>query len=109
MISNSAIKSYFPIIISEYPFEFSTVIGNQTFSLRFKNNQRHGFITADLIDSKGQILIAGEPVILNQVLFEKITNPNKPIVRIVPMDESGNETSITTDNFGKTVQLFLDD
>lgn len=104
-----AIRSYFNIIQKEFPFEFGTVIGNQSFSLRFKNNKRNDFITVDLIDPTGEVIIAGEVLVLNKVLFDEITHPKKPIVRIVPMDESGNEKEVTVNNFGKTVHLFIDD
>lgn len=90
------------------PYSFEIALANEVFGLSFDYNESGDLFTVSLY--KGGELIVTEPIIYGQELFGDVYMPEKyPAVRIVPIDESGNENKVTFDNFGKTVFLVIDD
>ena len=90
------------------PYSFELVLANEVFGLSFDYNESCDLFTVSLY--KDGELIVTEPIIYGQELFTDVYMPDTyPVVRIVPIDESGNENKVTFDNFGKTVFLVIDD
>ena len=80
-----------------------------TFNFTFQWNDTDECFTVDVADAEGNMIRAGEVIVLNQPLWRNIPDDNLPVETIVPLDESGNETEIDRSNFGNTVQLCIDD
>ena len=70
--------------------------------------------TADLftctLSKEDEVLVYNEPIIYGVEMFADVYRSGLfPMLSIVPLDEAGNETAVTYDNFGKTVFLTIDD
>lgn len=91
------------------PYKFSILLGAEEFVLTVKYNKKHDLFTIGLEDSQENTICTAEPLIYGQPLWGDIQQPNKyPGVRIIPYDESGQETKVTYNNLGETVFLFID-
>ncbi|WP_100488551.1 phage baseplate plug family protein [Sporolactobacillus pectinivorans] len=101
---------YIDIDKTQLPFRFEFESENDTFFIDIDYNESNDFFTATLYDALGQVLVAGEKLILNMPLFNEINNPESfPAENLIPIDESEQTQRITWDNFGSTVFLCIDD
>lgn len=90
------------------PYTFQIVLGNENFELSVDYNETADLYTISLY--KDDELIVTEPIIYNQPLFGDVYMVDRfPVVIIVPTDESGQETEVTSENFGVSVFLCIDD
>lgn len=90
------------------PYTFEIVLGNENFEFSIDYNETADLFTISLY--KDDILIVTEPIIYNQPLFGDVYMVDKyPVIVIVPIDESGQETEVTRENFGSSVFLCIDD
>lgn len=94
---------------ADMPYTQEIDLVDGTFSFTFQWNNIDECFTVDVADAEGNAIRQGEVVILNQPLWRNINDDGLPTETIIPMDESGNETSIDRGNFGDTVQLCIDD
>jgi hypothetical protein len=91
------------------PYQFDILLGSDLFTLRVDYNKAADLFTIGLYKD-GEMICAGEPLIYGVPLFSDIfTVGQYPEIDIVPLDESGQESAVTWDNFGKTVFLTIDD
>ena len=90
------------------PYTFSIALGNEEFEMTFDYNKVAELFTCTL-SKDGEVLVYNEPLVYGIELFKDVYTEKFPAVAIVPLDESGTETSITYANFGKTVFLTIDD
>jgi len=93
----------------DLPYQFDLDVENTTYTFSFQYNDVLQVFTVDLYDSDGNAIILGEPLILNQPLWYGRDDERLPVWDIVPMDESGQTTELTYDNFGVSVFLLIDD
>lgn len=91
------------------PYSFDLDIEEVSFTFGIKYNDVSGLFSVSLSTIDGTKIVDDDPLILNQPLFYGRTDPKLPVWSIVPMDESGQETEITWDNFGTSVLLLIDD
>ena len=90
------------------PYIFNIALGDVMYTVEVRHNSEADLFTIALYDINGN-LICTEPVIYGAVLFEQQYQPEiYPAVTITPLDESGEETAVTWENFNKTVFLFID-
>lgn len=95
---------------TQLPFRFEWDSEDDSFFIDIEYNESHDFFTATLYDALGNVLVAGEKLVLNMPLFNEINDPeNMPAEGLIPLDESGQAQRITWDNFGVTVFLCIDD
>ena len=90
------------------PYTFTITLGNEEFEMSFDYNKAAELFTCTL-SKDGEVLVYNEPLIYGVELFKDVYTEKFPAIAIVPFDESGTESSITYDNFGKTVFLTIDD
>lgn len=91
------------------PYSFEIDLKAAAFEMEFMYNSQCGIFTVTL-SKEGEILVSGEPVIYGVPLFQDVYIPGVfPILKIVPIDESGIENKITYDNFNVTVFLTIDE
>jgi hypothetical protein len=101
---------YIPIDKTQLPFRFEWDSESDSFFIDIDYNESHDFFTATLYDAMGNVLVAGEKLVLNMPLFNEIIDPESmPAEDLIPLDESGQAQRITWDNFGVIVFLCLDD
>ena len=87
------------------PYTFSIVLNKEIFDFRVDYNNTASLFTMSLWKD-GKLLCNGEPIIYGKELFGDIkTRGNFPKVRIIPIDESGENDSVTFDNLSETVFL----
>ena len=89
------------------PYEFSIVLGAETFTFHIDYNNVGGFFTAGL-SKNGVTLCSGTPIIYGRKLFESVWKPSFPAVDIIPLDLSNEYNKVTYDNLGKAVRLIID-
>lgn len=97
-----------PIDKKSIPYRFTIKIYNNEYMFEIRYNETADLFTLTLLNSDGNIICI-EPIVYGVPLFEQQYQPNKyPAAQIIPKDLSGNENTVTWDNFSKTVFLYLD-
>lgn len=91
------------------PYNFNIVLAGDEFNMEFMYNKAADLFTCTL-SKDGEVLVYNEPIIYGVEMFADIYKSGIfPMLAIVPLDEAGNETTVTYANFGKTVFLTIDD
>lgn len=91
------------------PYNFNIVLAGDEFNMEFMYNKTADLFTCTL-SKDGEVLVYNEPIIYGVEMFADIYQSEIfPMLAIVPLDEAGNETAVTYENFGKTVFLTIDD
>lgn len=99
---------YIPIDTSKVPYTFSIKLDDRTYTLTVRYNEQGKFFTIDLaIMATGEVLCYGDPVRYGRPMFRVIEDARYPIPVIVPYCLSGDVDTVTFENFGKEVQLYL--
>lgn len=104
-----ALHSYIDIDVSSLPYSQLIIIENKQYNFTFFYNEVSRQFTVDIADANNNIIRAGEVLVLNQPLWRRVVDYRLPMVSLIPMDESRQETDITLGNLGKTVKLIIDD
>ena len=90
------------------PYKFNILLADELFTLTVKHNSSHDLFTISLEKDK-QILCEGEPIIYGSPLFRDIYQAGKfPCIDIIPIDESGEQNTVTFKNLNETVFLIVD-
>lgn len=90
------------------PYGFNIALGKEKFNMRFAYNKQADLFTVSLYRD-GKLLCHAEPVVYGVPLFRDVYESGIfPMPDIVPYDESGQEQSVTWENFGETVFLTID-
>lgn len=103
-----SLRNSLTVRADQVPCIFRTTFGNIDYHIGINYNEVGNFYTVDLYDTQMKPLVLGEKMVLNQRLFSEETSPKIPMIPLVPMDEAGKEKTITPENFGKTVFIYLD-
>lgn len=94
--------------LENLPMMFDTDFGNYNCTMQINYNDVGDFYTVDLFDVNNNPVILGEKLVYGKRLWSNYTNPDLPIVDLVPLDESGRTTVCNKETFGKTVFLYID-
>lgn len=90
------------------PYSFNILLADELFTLRVNYNEKRDFFTVAL-EKDGETICEGEPVVYGVPLFRDIYEAGKyPAVDIIPVDESGEQNTVSFENFNKTVFLTID-
>ncbi|MGL5435872.1 MAG: phage baseplate plug family protein [Lachnospiraceae bacterium] len=101
---------YIPVDVSKIPYTFSIKLDDRTFTITIKYNSEAAFFTADLaITATGVLLCYGDPILYGRPMFRSIETEDFPLPVIIPFCLTGEESEVTLDNLGTTVQLYLHD
>lgn len=98
----------------QIPYEFDIVLADETFLIGVNYNEIADLFTLSLSKlneetGEYETICTGEPIIYGQPLWKDVYISDKyPAVDIVPLDESGESTSVTYDNLNNTVFLTID-
>ena len=91
------------------PYDFDIILGSEIFNFEIKWNEIGGFYTITL-SKDDNVLVYDEPVVYGVTLFKDVFDGDTyPCIDIVPYDESGQNTSVTKENFNVSVFLTIDD
>lgn len=91
------------------PYNFNIALAGDEFNMAFDYNKTAELFTCTL-SKEDEVLVYNEPIIYGVEMFADVYKSGLfPMLSIVPLDEAGNETAVTYDNFGKTVFLTIDD
>lgn len=102
-------RPYIDVNVEDMPYSQPILLENKVFIFTFYYNEISKQFSCDVADTSNKTIRAGEVLVLNQPLWRGIPDYNLPMVSIIPMDESKQETEINLGNFGKTVKLYIDD
>lgn len=103
-----AVRGKFELDYDSVPLIFETMFGNQDVYIGLNYNVLGDFFTVDLYDATFKPVIMGEKIVYGKRLWRQSVSPKIPMIDLVALDESGKETNITKENFGKTVFLYQD-
>lgn len=95
------------LLVDKYlmPYSFDILLGAEWFNLEFQYNQTADLFTVTL-SKNDEVIVYDEPIIYGVSLFDDLYQSGVyPMIDICPIDESGQETVVTWDNFGETVLL----
>lgn len=91
------------------PYNINIVLAGEEYDMEFMYNKAADLFTCTL-RKDDEVLVYGEPIIYGVEMFADVYKSGLfPMVAIVPLDESGQESTVTFANFGETVFLTLDD
>lgn len=100
---------YIEINVDDMPYSQEVELADNSYIFKFYHNEIDDMFYVDIYDYDGNLIRAGEPIILNKPLWRNINDNRLPIETIIPLDESGQATDIDADNLGVTVQICIDD
>ena len=100
---------YIDVDTSKVPYTFSVKLADSTYSFTSRYNDIGEFFTVDLsIANTGEVLAYGDPVRYGRPLFGPIEDERFPLPVIIPLCLTGDDIdTVTWDNFGKLVKLYL--
>ncbi|MEK5133206.1 hypothetical protein NST39_03905 [Bacillus sp. FSL W8-0645] len=104
-----ATRDYIPIDIEDIPQQFEIDLADSTFVFQINYNETDDSYSIDLYDMDFEPIVLGEKMILNVPLWDDIIDDRLPAPSLVPLDESNTETRLSSENFMKTVFLYIDD
>lgn len=100
-------RAYIEIDKNDLPEIFEIELAGQNVYLKFDFNNVGQFYTVDLFDNSMEPIVIGEKLSYGRRLWNGINNPNIPNIDVMPFDESMKEKTITPENLGVTVFLYL--
>ena len=111
LVDLNADVEYLAIDVSRVPYSFSVKLSDKTYTFTVKYNDIGKFFTVDLsIANTGEVLAYGDPVRYGRPLFGPIEDERFPLPVIIPLCLTGDEIdTVTWENFGKLVKLYLFD
>ena len=90
------------------PYSFNILLADELFTLTINHNEKHDLFTVAL-EKDGEMICEGEPIIYGCPLFKDIYESGKfPSLDIIPLDESGEQNTVTFKNMNETVFLTVD-
>lgn len=90
------------------PYSFDITLSGEVFEIGVKYNEFADIFTLSLTKD-GELICSGEPIVYGVPLFKDVYVCGKyPEIRIVPYDESRENSNVTWDNFGETLFLLVD-
>lgn len=100
-------RAYIEIDKDDLPEIFEIELAGKNVYLKFDFNTVGEFYTVDLFDNNMDSIIIGEKLSYGRKLWDGLHDPRIPNIDIMPFDESLKEKTITPDNLGVTVFLYL--
>lgn len=90
------------------PYSFNILLADELFTVTVNHNEKHDFFTISL-EKDEEVVCYGEPIVYGVPLFQDIYEVDKyPALNIIPIDESGEQNTVTFENFNETVFLTVD-
>lgn len=91
------------------PYRMEILLGAELYTLDIQYNKTYDLFTIGLENADGEVICEAEPVVYGQPLWQDIQYPGGyPALRIIPIDVSGQENTVTWNNFNETVFLTVD-
>lgn len=91
------------------PYRANIALGRTVFTFEFHYNSQEDCFVVHLYRG-GRLLCAGEKLVYGQPLFRDCYEAGRyPVLRLVPLDESGSVREVTWDTLGSRVFLTVDD
>ena len=90
------------------PYNFNILLADELFNIGVSYNEKNDFFTVRLIKDY-EVICEGDPIVYGMPLFGDVYIAGKyPAIDIIPIDESGEQDSVTFANLGETVCLTID-
>lgn len=88
------------------PYQFEIGLMGDSYEFHVYYNKTYDFFTVDLYHND-KVIVLGEKLVYGQPLFTTAKHKAIPNTVIVPFDIAGSVDTITYDNLGEQVFLFL--
>lgn len=102
------VRPYVPFDVDDLPETFEYQLDSTTYLVSLDYNDEGDFFVISLMENDETPIVTNEKLILNQPLFKNLYDPRLPTTPLVPMDESGQATRVSIENFMETVFLCED-
>lgn len=90
------------------PYSFNISLADELFNVTVNYNKRSDLFVLTL-KKNGEIICEGEPIVYGVPLFRDVYKAGEyPALDIIPIDESGEQKTVTFANFNETVFLTVD-
>ncbi len=90
------------------PYSFNILLADELFTITVNYNEKYDLFTITL-EKDDEVICYGEPIVYGVPLFKDIYEAGKyPATTIIPIDESGEQNSVTFKNLSETVFLAID-
>lgn len=112
IMTNAKKMSYIPVTAGMVPCVMDIKLVDRTYRMDFKYNEAGGFFTVGLSIPipTNERLCYGEIIRYGKPLFEQFSDERYPLPLIIPAAaEGGDIESVTYDNLGAEVKLWLVD
>lgn len=100
-------ENYIPIDVDNLPDIFDIQLAGEVFTFRVDYNSVADYYTCTIIKD-GNVVLAQEPLLLNNRLGATLPSLDLPWTDLRIMDPTGHATDAGKGKFGKQVQLYLD-
>lgn len=101
-------RNYVPIDTSDLPDIFDITLAGDVFTFRVDYNAITDYYLLTIWDADGNLLLAQEPLLLNQLVGIDLQDSRLPAVDLRTMDESNQAPDAGQGEFGDNVKLYLD-
>lgn len=102
------VRPYVPFDVDDLPETFEYQLDGTIYLVSLDYNDEGDFLVLSLMEADETPIVTNEKLILNQPLFTNLYDPRLPTTPLVPMDESGQATRVSIENFMDTVFLCED-
>ena len=108
LIDLGAEVEYIDIDPSRVPYTFTIRLDDLSFIITAKYNDIGEFFTLDLLTSRGEVLVYGDPVRFGRAMWNSFEDERFPLPIIMPYCLTNDDISeVTQDNLGNSVRLYL--
>ena len=92
----------------DVPYMFDILLADELFTLTINYNKSHDLFTVSL-EKEEETICEAEPIIYGMPLFGDLYQAGVyPSIDIIPIDESGEQKTVTFENLNETVFLTVD-
>ena len=112
LLDNEGGTRFVPFDSGSVPYGVTIKLDDRTYALAFGYNVDGGYYTVDLstVGPRAELLCNGEILRYGKPLFEAFNDGRFPLPVIVPLCITGEQVdTITADNMGREVKLYLFD
>lgn len=90
-------------------YRYTVILDGVTYTLFYYYNSRAGKWNMQIGDNRGNLILAGHPIIAGWKIFERFKNEGLPEGTILPFDTSGENLDPGQSELGGRVLMFYEE
>lgn len=97
---------YIEIDKDAIPYKFELTLIDETYTFYINHNYLHNFLTVDLYRND-EVIVLGEKIVYGEPLLNRLKYRDIPNIKIIPLDPTGVEDTVTFENINEEVFLII--